>query len=57
MNRENRADEELKVGMYKEFDSIKELIDDLHIVPYFCCPWCRLIFYPETPTAIHCVAQ
>ena len=54
---EDRAEEELRLGKYQEFGGIRELIADLHSVSLFVCPWCGLVFYPESTTDIHCLAN
>ena len=55
--REDRADKELELGMYQEFDSVEELIADLHHNPIMVCCWCKLVYCPETATDIHCMGN
>ena len=58
MNRKSRADEEERVGKYREFNSVEELIAGLReipLVPFYSCPWCGLVFYPEYATDVHCL--
>ena len=52
---ERRADMEEKLGKYRDFNSVEELIANLHHVSIYSCPWCGLIFYPESAIDIHCL--
>ena len=54
MDKEQRANEEERLGKYQDFNSMDELIANLHST--FVCPWCGLVFYPETVTDIHCLS-
>ncbi len=59
MDEEQRADEEERTGRYKVFNSVEELIADLHEGPSVpLCPWCGLIFYPVSSSDIcRCILQ
>ena len=43
--------------MYQEFNSVEELIADLHSpdFPVYSCPQCESLFYPKSATDIHCI--
>ncbi len=48
--REDRADMEVKMGRFRDFSSIQELLVDLHS-PLFVCPICGLVYYPVSATS------
>ena len=52
--REDRADEEQAVGKYREFNTIQEVIADLHWEDVNFCPQCGLVIYPESASDMHC---
>lgn len=55
--KEQRADEEERLGRYVEFDSVTKLIADLHAPDILTCPQCGLVYYPESATDIHCIGN
>jgi rubrerythrin len=59
MDSELRADKEERLGKYKMFENITDLLNDLHdrVSGYYVCPVCGLIFYPAVATEIHCIGN
>ena len=51
---ERRADREMELGKYREFESVEELIADLHSPDSSYCPLCGCIYYSESASEIHC---
>jgi len=56
-DKELRADNELKLGKFREFDTIADLLADLHYNPVYICPICGLVYYPECASDLHRFAQ
>lgn len=56
--KEKRANEEERLGKYREFNSVEELLADLHqeVLP-LTCPWCGLVLYPDSATDTHCMGN
>ena len=52
---EERADREMELGLCREFESVEELIADLHSLDTIYCPLCGSIYYSESASEIHCV--
>ena len=52
--KELRADNEVQLGNYQEFDTMQELIANLRSVSFLNCPHWGMIFYPESASSIHC---
>lgn len=49
-----RADREVELGMYREYNTIQGVICDLHSESFIYCPQCKEVFYPESASATHC---
>ena len=54
---EKRADEEMRLGRYREFNTVEELIAYLHDKPgytLYLCAQCGSVYYPTLATDTHC---